>query len=563
MHMPRAARTRPSRLVAVALAIGVISGCGGGITGPSAGGTSGATTPAGTPATRATASAAGPAIATPVDAPTVIDVPHEVVASETVSAAGATITAEGATLVVPAGAVAADTKVEVTRLDAPFQQNPYARDEPDAVSAIPVGTALDFGPTGVAFTTPVSVTLPYDPAALPDGYDQVAIAYYTGRRWVVLGGTVDAGAHTVTVSQEAFEGEIFTTIAVATVAGIVVNRGIKWWYGKEGVKNDPISDKRAATWVAPKDPAVDAAAKTTTIGGVPISDKAKFADYMKGKTDPSPLITVTGSDGTAHQPSYSQGTGSNWQTPGDYLTKGGMQGDCTDVTNAFVSIFRNLGYPAKAVFGYVGDKESPHVWGEVAIGGKPYLIDEEGHLQPLDAAMATLHLIRPEPGDPRASMWDENGQVPYRADWWDPTVINGSWAGTFTVTDITIDEAIAKEVEDQGCGIEVLEALKGKALPMTMEIKVDGSGKGTAKMLIDMSSLKGADGKPMKADPQTINVTYADPALTFHLDSSSGATSAMTGRLGAAEGGAATITGSMTVRGKGYSMKAVWAVTHQ
>ena len=172
MNTPRLAITRQSRLFVLALLTSILLICGCG--------TSDETTTFGTPA----------------EGPTVIDVPYKVVASQTVSAAGATITAEGATLVVPPGAVATDTRVEITRLDAPFHQNPYARDEADAIPAIPVGPAFDFGPAGVAFKTPVTVTLPYDPAALLNGYDQVAIAYYTGTRWVVLGGTVDAAAHT-------------------------------------------------------------------------------------------------------------------------------------------------------------------------------------------------------------------------------------------------------------------------------------------------------------------------------------------------------------------------------
>jgi hypothetical protein len=99
-----------------------------------------------------------------------------------------------------------------------------------------------------------------------------------------------------------------------------------------------------------------------------------------------------------------------------------MRGDCTDVTNTLVSMFRALGYPAKAVFGYVVDKTGAHVWGEVLIGGELYVIDDDGRLQPLEAALKDMQIFRPERGDSRDFMWDENGQDPYphppELAWW-------------------------------------------------------------------------------------------------------------------------------------------------
>ncbi|HYO43013.1 MAG TPA: transglutaminase domain-containing protein [Candidatus Limnocylindrales bacterium] len=562
MHLPRVSLPRPSRLLATGLVVVLVAGCGGTTASPATGQAAPAPTQAAaaSEAAEVTPLPGGPAIATPADGPTVIDVPSEVVVSQAIPADGATLVAEGLSVVVPAGAAADGTTVQVTRLDAPFQQNPYARDEPGSLPAVPLGSPVDFGPAGVAFSSPVSVTLAYDPAAIPDGYDGVAIAYWSGERWAYLGGIVDAAAHTVTVTQDAFEGEIFTTIAVATVAGIAINQGIKWWYGEKAY-TDPIIEKKAGGWVAPKDPNVEAAAKTTTVGGVPVSDKQKLEAYLKGNTSGSAPIRVTGADGQVRGQTYSAGTGSNWQAPGAYLSTGGMKGDCTDVTNAMVSIFRNLGYPAKAVFGYAGDKNSPHAWGEVIIGGQPYLVDEEGNLQKLDDAMKAAGLIRPDPGDPRAFMWDENGQVPYRADWWDATLINGSYTGTFTLTEVTIDEAMLKEAEDQGCSVALLDAIKGKALPMTMVIKVDAAGKGTAVMKINTSSVKGPDGKPLKSEPQTFKVTYADPVLAFKMEASGGATSSMSGRVTAGEGGGSAINGTTTMSGKGFSAKAVWTGT--
>ena len=103
-------------------------------------------------------------------------------------------------------------------------------------------------------------------------------------------------------------------------------------------------------------------------------------------------------------------------------------------------------------------------------------------------------------------------------------------------------------------------ALKGKQLPMTMDIKVDESGKGTAVTLIDLSSLKDSNGKPPTSTPQTFKVTYADGTLKFKVDSSGGATTSMSGHLREDPGAGFTIDGTMSVSGQGFSAKAVWEV---
>jgi hypothetical protein len=100
-----------------------------------------------------------------------------------------------------------------------------------------------------------------------------------------------------------------------------------------------------------------------------------------------------------------------------------MVGDCTDTTNAMISMFRSLGYPAKGVEGYQFDKDHVHAWGEVLIDGKPFMIDQNGILQSLKEALELNHLIRPDETDPRNSMWDENGQARYQAQWWSPVTL--------------------------------------------------------------------------------------------------------------------------------------------
>jgi hypothetical protein len=369
-----------------------------------------------------------------MDGPTVIDVPATVVARVAVSSAGGMIVGDGAKIVAPAGAVSDGTTLVVTRLDAPFFMNPYARPEPGAVSVIPIAHTYDLGPDGVQFAQPVAVSLPYDPARVPADTDpaRIAVAYYTGTHWAVVPADVDLVAHTATVRLRGFEGEIVTVALVTLAVGTpVVFGAASWYYGAEGVDTDAIVEKQAAKWITPDDPTVDVAAGGATVEGVPLNDPAKVAQLLRKNTDPDKgqQISLPGPDGApvSLYNRYSAGTGSNWQRPATYLSPARMRGDCTDVTNALVSVFRNLGYPAKSVFGYAEDTSHPHVWGEVRIGGEPYLIDDDGMLSPLESGLKSRNFIRPEPDDSRAAMWDENGQTAYEQSWWTkaPAVLIG------------------------------------------------------------------------------------------------------------------------------------------
>ena len=77
---------------------------------------------------------------------------------------------------------------------------------PDDVNAL--GLYYDFGPSGTTFSSPVSITLKYDPATLPAGADQskLYIAWWdaaTGQ-WVSLPCIVDPVNHTVTATVSHF-----------------------------------------------------------------------------------------------------------------------------------------------------------------------------------------------------------------------------------------------------------------------------------------------------------------------------------------------------------------------
>ncbi len=562
------------RAVAATLLTAVLlAGCGATATPAPASPVAGATqAPASVTAAPITPTPApsAPLVQTVVDAPTVIDVPTEVVSTSTVTPAGASIAADGVTVIVPAGGVSQDTEVVVARLGAPFGMSVFAPAASTDAPAIAIGKSYDFGPSGTTFAQPAVITLPFDPANVPVGTDpaQITAAYWTGTHWAVAGGTVDPVAHTVTFGVEAFEGEVFTTILAATAAGIVINRVIKWAYGGEGVKSDAISEKTAPKWVTPDDPTVRKTGQSANVGGVPLTDPAKVADYLKKNADKKPVpVSVTGPDGspTTFEGKYSTAPGKGWQKPADYLTKGNLSGDCTDVTNAMVSMFRALGYPAKGVFGYVVDKDSPHAWAEVVIGGKPYVVDEEGKIQPLAQAVENMKLIRPDPGDPRAYMWDETGQAPYTAEWWNEQIdVNGKWTGTFTVTDVSIDPKLRAEAEkaaeEEGCDLtDALNQLVGKAVPMTLDISVDDKGKGTATVFIDYSVIKDKNGKPLKSEPSSADVTYAGNRLEFVSEDGQGAMAGTASR----NGDVLTIRGTTSVGGEGVTMTGVWTVSRQ
>ena len=138
--------------------------------------------------------------------------------------------------------------------------------------------------------------------------------------------------------------------------------------------------------------------------------------------------------------------------------------------------------------------------------------------------------------------------------------VNGAWAGTFTITSVTLDPAFEEQAEEQGCDVALLQALEGTALPMTLDLTVNPDSSGTSTFWIDVSSLKGSDGESLESEPQDAPVTYRGSLLTFKPESSGGAATSMSGTV-SRRGSSATINGTVTIAGEGYSAKAVWTVT--
>lgn len=412
-------------------------------------------------ATADTTSAVVDPLQWPMQASTVIDVSHEEVASAVISAQGGVLEYGAVKVDVPPGALAADTTISITRLTEPFHTEPMEDTGTEAVAAVPAGSAYDFGPPGVAFVRPVTITLPYDPGMGPNEVDprQIAIAYWNGQAWVLAGGTANPENHTVEVQLQRFDGSVGMAVVVGTVIGGAVYGLIKW-LSPEGTKSDPVSEGEAKDLVDPKDPVVQKQAakavlvnqKTREVRALDAPDLAAWVeDSVKSKQTP---ILAYKDGNEVVRTTYDQGSGSNWQKPSGFFTKGTtmrpssetpgitlggpLWGDCTDVTNASVSVLRAKGFAAKGVYGYGdGDKRRPHVWGEVRIGNRVYRIDNRGGLiapenDGLDGEMhyKTYQPVS-DPNDPHYnSMWDDEGQEPYDPMWFEAGEF-ADFAGTY------------------------------------------------------------------------------------------------------------------------------------
>jgi len=112
-----------------------------------------------------------------------------------------------------------------------------------------------------------------------------------------------------------------------------------------------------------------------------------------------------------------------------------------------------------------------------------------------------------------------------------PMDINGSWSGSLTFTEINMDAAAEKKASDEGCDLAILEALRGKELPMTLDLVADKEGKGKGTFVIDASSLDtGSDnGSSTTSEPTTLPLVYEQGLITFDFgDQCSGGTSLTT-----------------------------------
>lgn len=122
--------------------------------------------------------------------------------------------------------------------------------------------------------------------------------------------------------------------------------------------------------------------------------------------------------------------------------------------------------------------------------------------------------------------------------------INGTWTGTYTITDLTItDQEAAKE---EGCALALTQQIVGKPLPMTLVFTVDESGYGTAVMTVDTSSLGEMSGDD---EPQTLDVQYAGNTVMMTTADGKTTLPATVSRSGSM----LYLKGSLSGKGKGYT----------
>jgi len=113
-------------------------------------------------------------------------------AEAVVGPAGGSVSSGGVTIVVPAGALAADVTLRVAA----------ATEEATIDAVTRVGPTVEIGPSGTTFATPAAVTLPFDAGDVPDGAAPADVRLYVadaaGGPFEALPSMVDEAAGTVT-----------------------------------------------------------------------------------------------------------------------------------------------------------------------------------------------------------------------------------------------------------------------------------------------------------------------------------------------------------------------------
>jgi len=132
--------------------------------------------------------------------------------------------------------------------------------------------------------------------------------------------------------------------------------------------------------------------------------------------------------------------------------------------------------------------------------------------------------------------------------------ISGHWTGTFTFTDIAITDQ--KAAQDAGCSAAILEGLKGKAIPMTMDIIADENGSGTAVTLINMAAVLG-DVEDVESEPQNYTVSLNGGSIKYSPVGSAMPMSATVSRSGQN----LVQKGNASYAAPGVSIKAVFTIT--
>jgi len=142
--------------------------------------------------------------------------------------------------------------------------------------------------------------------------------------------------------------------------------------------------------------------------------------------------------------------------------------------------------------------------------------------------------------------------------------LNGHWSGTFTITAIDIPEEVyetARSGEEEGCDLailEVLKALEGTSMPMTMDITADEGGTGQATVFLDSSALSEDGGS---SEPFTSPIQWSRGSFTMDIAGEDGS-GTFSGRP-SKQGDVLVLSGSFVSSDQGITMHGSWTVTKQ
>jgi len=211
-----------------------------------------------------------------------------------VSTAGASFTAQSSavSVAVPAGALTATKNITVAPASNPPPNN-----------RLMPGTAFDFGPNGITFAQPVSLTIKYDPANLTAGSPESGLQLYevVGTGWrVVPGSSSNTTNHTVTGSVAHFTGygvlmqPRVETISINADATTQVHTTIQFAATLKDNEQQPLT--RPVTWTssATSIATIDANGLLTAL----LPGQATITATSEGKSATSKVTVVPGAPTT-------------------------------------------------------------------------------------------------------------------------------------------------------------------------------------------------------------------------------------------------------------------------
>lgn len=322
----------------------------------------------------------------------------------TVTAAeGGQLVFEDFRIAVPPGALPTDTRVAVRRVDNPppliSQEMLDAGAKPTDVVMLTDVYDIDIG--GATLAKPAVITVRYDPASIPRGFEpgDLKIAQYRDGQWYLLATEFNPDTHTLQAETDHFSliavvatgGWIFLGVSVAALGYV--------WYQKAALTNPETlePDKVDLTGFE-----VDLANRRLLLNKrLVVRDRGplalpKRASEMQNEENPT--------------------------------------GMCIDFARLFGSLLIKAGYPVRIVSGTAtyekknGSREKGgHQWVETVINGEPYYVDtyradKSVDLVPLAEADARFHL------DKGKVFWKEeqdghyvaHTEEKYNPDWWKP-----------------------------------------------------------------------------------------------------------------------------------------------